>query len=770
MTDRYTAAHWGAYRVTGAEDDLRLEPLADDPAPSRIGRGWLSAARDTRARIHRPAVRRGWLAGDGGAGRNDDSYVELPWDEALDMAAEELRRVRRDHGNGAIYGGSYGWSSAGRFHHAQSQLRRFLNLIGGYVAARDTYSHAAGEVLLPHITGLSNKDIEEGLTSWPLIAQNCTLFLAFGGVSGRTAQIAAGGTSSHEVDGWMERAAAAGMQTICVSPLRSDLADLPNARWLPVRAGSDVALMLALLHELVSNGRHDQAFLDRYTSGWPQFRDYVMGVSDGQAKSAEWAAPLCDLTAGDIRDLAEELSRNRVMVSVNWGLQRADHGEQTVWAGLALAAVLGQIGQPGTGFGFGYGSTTPPGRAKRFISWPSVPQGRNGVNDFIPVARISDMLLNPGQAYRYNGETRSYPDIRLVYWAGGNPFHHHQDLLRLERAWQRPETVIVHEHSWTATARRADIVLPTTMALEREDIMVNRRDPSLIYMTQVLAPMGEARNDHDILADLARRFGVEAEFTEGRNTQDWLRWIWAGCQGVAQSEGFALPDFDSFRDMGRFEIPEADQTRILFSRFIEDPVAHALPTESGRLTLFNDRIAAMQLCDCPGHPCWMPPAEWTHEAPPTHLHLLSQQPATRLHSQLDNGSEAAASKLQGREVARMHPRTAAALNLREGEVVHLHNARGGCLAGLRLDANMRHDCVVLPTGAWADLQDSPQGRICVHGNPNMLTIDKGASELSQGNISHTTLVQVSPWPGELPRVRALDAPRFVTRAECEREV
>ncbi|MDB6177274.1 molybdopterin-dependent oxidoreductase [Paracoccus sp. Z330] len=770
MTDRYTAAHWGAYRVREVDGDIRLDPLADDPAPSQIGRGWLSAARDPRARIQRPAIRKGWLDGDRGAARNDDVFVEVSWDEALDLAARELDRVRQQHGNGAIYGGSYGWSSAGRFHHAQSQLRRFLNLIGGYVAARDTYSHAAGEVILPHITGMTNKDIEEGMTSWPLIARHCTLFLAFGGVSGRTAQIAAGGTSRHEVDDWMAQAAANGMKTISVSPLRSDLADLPNARWLPVRAGSDTALILALVYELVAGNRHDQAFLDRCTSGWDQFRAYVMGETDGQPKSAQWAAPLCDLAAEDIRALAGELADNRVMVAVNWGLQRAHHGEQTVWAGLALAAVLGQIGQPGTGFGFGYGSTTPPGRAKRFISWPSVPQGRNPVDDFIPVARIADMLLNPGKSYAYNGETRQYPDIRLVYWAGGNPFHHHQDLLRLEQAWQRPETVIVHDHSWTATARRADIVLPTTMPLEREDIMINRRDPSLIYMAQVLPPMGEARNDHAIFKGLAQRFAAEQEFTEGRSDEGWLRWLWAGCQGVAQTEGFALPDFERFRETGRFEMSDQDTTRVLFDQFVSDPEANPLATESGRLTLFNDRIAGMQLPDCPGHPCWMEPAEWTLAAAPDELHLLSQQPATRLHSQLDNGSEAAASKLQGREVARMHPATAARLNLREGEVVHLHNARGGCLAGLGLDADMRRDCIVLPTGAWADLQNTAQGRICVHGNPNMLTIDLGASQLSQGNISHTALVRVSPWDAALPPLRALDAPGFVTRRESEQEV
>src|SRR5439155_12494684 len=94
----------------------------------------------------------------------------------------------------------------------------------------------------------------------------------------------------------------------------------------------------------------------------------------------------------------------------------------------------------------------------------------NAVEAFIPVARISDMLLQPGAAFDYDGQSRRYPDIRLVYWAGGNPFHHHQDLNRLLVAWRKPETIVAHEQVWNAHARFADIVLPATSTLERSDI------------------------------------------------------------------------------------------------------------------------------------------------------------------------------------------------------------------------------------------------------------------------------------------------------------
>lgn len=736
---RYTAAHWGAYQF----DADGLAPVTDDPAPSRIGRGWLSAARDPNSRILQPALREGWLAGDGGAGRGRDGYVAVSWPRAFAAVAQELDRVRGAYGNGAIFAGSYGWASAGRFHHAQSQLRRFLNLAGGFVGARDTYSHAAAEVLFPLVLGQSNRAVQDGCTSWRLVAENCTLLLAFGGISGRTAQINSAGTSQHEVAGWLSKLRA---RVVNISPQDSDF---PGAEWWAIRPGTDTALMLALAHSLLTEGLHDAGFLARCTSGWPEFRAYLTGARDGVAKTADWAAPICDLQAGRIRQLARDMAAGRTMIALNWGMQRADHGEQPLWAGLALAAMLGQIGQPGTGFAFGYGSTTAVGRPAKLYDWPSLPQGRNPVTDFIPVARVADMLLHPGGEYSYNLTQRRYPDIRLVWWAGGNPFHHHQDLFRLERAWQRPETVIVQDHSWTATARRADIVLPATTPLEREDLMLSRRDPALIFMSRRFDPMGAARDDHAILQGIAAELGLEAAFTAGRSPDDWLRWLWAGAQDVAAAQGVALPDFDRFRVLGRFDMPASAETRIFLQGFTQAPDDQPLATETGRITLFNQSVAAQSLPDCPGHPAWMAPFESLLDGPDGALHLISGQPDTRLHSQNDRGSEAQGDKIAGVEPCYMHPQAAHARGLSEGGLVRLWNARGACLAGVRLTSAIRQDCVSLPTGAWFDPDPDVSG-LDRAGNPNVLTRDTGCSGLSQGNSAHTALVFAARWDGPAP--------------------
>ena len=150
----------------------------------------------------------------------------------------------------------------------------------------------------------------------------------------------------------------------------------------------------------------------------------------------------------------------RTMLTASWSLQRADHGEQPYWALILLAACLGQISLPGGGFGFGYGSSGGIAEPPLAFRAPVTEILSNPLARAIPAARIADCLLRPGCSYDFNGRKGSYPDIRLVYWAGGNPFHHHQDLNRLRSAWRRPETIIVHEPWWTATARHADIVLP----------------------------------------------------------------------------------------------------------------------------------------------------------------------------------------------------------------------------------------------------------------------------------------------------------------------
>ena len=120
--------HWGAAEIESDGRQLTaVRPWQEDPAPSRILEN-LAAAHRHPARIDQPHVRQGWLEqGPGAAERGSDAFVPVSWATALDLLAGELRRVYGSYGPDGVFGGSYGWASAGRFHHAQSQLHRFLN-------------------------------------------------------------------------------------------------------------------------------------------------------------------------------------------------------------------------------------------------------------------------------------------------------------------------------------------------------------------------------------------------------------------------------------------------------------------------------------------------------------------------------------------------------------------------------------------------------------------------------------------------------------------
>lgn len=759
---RFTAAHWGTYQAKGEGDELKLLPIESDPHPSRIADGWVDAARNNPARIKRPSIRKGWLERRDPKNRCNDSFVEVDWDVALELAANEIERVAKDCGNEAIFAGSYGWASAGRFHHAQSQMRRFLNTVGGFTYSKDTYSHAAAEVIFPHILGLTNRGVQDGMTSLSLVAKHCELLVAFGGISSRTAQITSSGTSKHEVEGWLDQACANGMRVANVSPVKSDFSESLNPDWISIKPNTDTALMMGLAHTIHLQGRHDTAFLNSHCNGWDEFEKYLLGKIDGVAKSAEWASEICGIPSADIVDLAYEMATKGTMISVAWGIQRADHGEQPLWMGLALAAMLGQIGKPGTGFSFGYGSTTPVGRSNKLYPWPSVPQDSNPVSKFIPVARITDALLHPGKEYKYNGSTLTYPDIKLIYWAGGNPFHHQQDLHRLDDAWARPDTVIVNEPWWTATARRADIVFPVTTPLERNDIMMNRRDPALVWMHKLFEPTGEARDDHEVFCGLAEKLGTYDQFAGGKSKDEWLSYLWEGAEVAARNNGFELPDLEAFKEIGIFECPDSEEERVLLNEFVDDPVGHPLDTASGKIEIVSSRIAGFDLPDCPQHPTWMEPIEWlgTEKTQDDELHMVSGQPVAKLHSQLDSGSWSQRHKIHSREPVSLHPQTAFDRGIADGDIVCLSNERGRCLATAVVTPGIRSDTIALATGAWFDPQIVDGELLEVHGNPNVLTIDKGSSELSQANIAHTALVRVAKWVGPVPPIKVHGPPDF----------
>ncbi len=764
-----TATHWGAYLPILENGNLaEMRNVDFDPDPSSISDGWVDA-HDHPVRITQPAIRKGFyengLRSDPN-GRGREAFVAVSWETAENAVADALTAIQSKYGNQAIYAGSYGWASAGKFHHAPSQLHRFLNLFGGFTYSVNSYSFAAAEVILPHVMGnffimLANA------TAWPSIIENTDLFVAFGGLPLKNTQVEFGGHARHVQKNYTQQAADAGVNFVSVSPIRDDSRRELNAQWLAIIPNTDVALMLGIAYTLLENGLHDLEFLSQYCIGYEKFEAYLRGENDGQPKTAAWASAICSISEDDIRSLAVKMAGGRTLLTVSWSLTRQEHGEHAYWMAITLAAMLGQIGLPGGGIGFGYSSTNGVGNHVGRLRWENFPVGSNplSMKSFIPVARISDMLHGPGEKFNYNGRTLTYPKIELIYWAGGNPFHHHQDLNRLIEGWRKPQCTIIHDFFWTATARFSDIVLPAATMLERSDVSSSPRDCYAVYMDQILPRNGDAKSDYEIFSAIAGRLGFETQFTEGRSECEWIRLMFERTRERSGAEGNPLPEFDELVRKGYLRVEAPSKPSVLLGPFRSDPDNHPLRTPSGKIEIFSETIDSYDYEDCPGHPTWMPPSEWLGKEgiDEDSLHLISNQPAPRLHSQLDHGAFSRASKINDREALRIHSDDAAKRMIADGDTVLVYNSRGAFYATAKLDDNLKGRVIQIATGAWLD-PESPDADqlVCKHGNPNMVTHDRGTSSLAQGPAAMSCLVKVRACTDKRPTVTAFVPPEIIT--------
>ena len=741
---KITSSHWGAFEAVIENGKLvSTNSFKHDLNPNNISK-LIPKAVYHKTRIKRPSIRKGWLQDPEGRSRHlrgNDDFHEVPWDEAVEIASNEIKRIKDKYGNSSIYGGSYGWSSAGKFHHAQTQLQRFLNSIGGYVGAFGSYSTAAAQVIIPHVLGMNFLQLIFNFqNTWPTIQENTKNILMFGGINPNNSKVSMGGSTRHENDAWFKKFIDKNINLINISPQK---ADAPRgSSWLPIVPGTDTAFMLGIAYELESKDLADRNFLKNYTVGYEKFKLYLTGQKDGQPKNAEWAENICGISADTIRSIAVKISQERTLITVAWSLQRAQNGEQPYWMATTLAAMLGQIGLPGGGIGFGYGAIGGVGNPIKNFGGLSFPKGKNPISDFIPVARIAEMLNSPRSNYEFNGEERVYPDIKLIYWCGGNPFHHHQDLNSFHKAWQKPDTIIVNEPWWTSTAKRADIVFPATTSYEREDIgKANGGDNYIFHMPKLIDPVGESKNDYTIFSELSQKLGFHKEFTEGRNDDEWIEYLYNEFQVFMEKSGIQCPSLDELKDKSWITLPVAGKEFASkpFQEFRKNPEESPLQTPSGKIEIFSEKIDSFGYSECPGHPIWIEPDEWlgsnlTENFP---YHLVSPQPNDKLHSQL----ECAIADIPNERPTpiMINQEDAKELNVKSGNIIRIYNMRGSCLARAQISDEIKKGVLSLPTGAWFDTDEEG---IEQQGNPNALTFDKGTSRLGQGPSAHTTLVNI----------------------------
>jgi biotin/methionine sulfoxide reductase len=442
----------------------------------------------SKTRVRWPMVRKGFLMSpDKPQGiRGQDEFVRVSWDDALALIHAQHKRIRESYGPSSIFAGSYGWRSNGVLHKAATLLQRYMSLAGGYTGHLGDYSTGAAQAIMPYVVG--GNEVYQQQTSWPLVLEHTDVVVLWSANPLNTLKIAWNATDEQGIP-YFDALRKSGKRIICIDPMRSETMDFlgDSAEWIAPHMGTDVAMMLGIAHTLVENGWQDEAFLARCTTGYDKFAEYLTGKTDGIAKTAEWAADICGVNAEKIRELAALFHENSTMLMSGWGMQRQQYGEQKHWMLVTLAAMLGQIGTPGGGFGLSYhfaNGGNPTRKAAVLASMQGTVHNGTDAVDKIPVARIVEALENPGGFYQHNGMDRHFPDIRFVWWAGGANFTHHQDTNRLIRAWQKPELVVISECFWTAAAKHADIVLPATTSFERNDLTMTGD-----YSNQHMVPM-----------------------------------------------------------------------------------------------------------------------------------------------------------------------------------------------------------------------------------------------------------------------------------------
>lgn len=774
-----TAAHWGPLGVIVENGKIVKSGPAIEPPIENELQSIVADQVYGETRVRYPMVRKGYLEGNKDTTlRGRDEWVRVSWDKAFDLVHNEIKRVRDTYGATGIFAGSYGWYSSGALHACKTLLQRYMNITGGFVGTKGDYSTGAAQVIMPHVLGTI--EVYEQQTSWETILESAELVVLWSANPITTMRIAWTSTDQKGL-AYFKKLKESGKRVICIDPVKSESCEYLGAEWIPVNTATDVPLMLGIAYTLVNTDKHDKNFLKKYTTGYDKFERYLLGKDDNQPKDAQWASKICGVPAEVITQLAADFAAKRTMLMGGWGMQRQRHGEQPHWMLVTLAAMIGQIGLPGGGFGLSYhysngGVPTATGGILGSIS--ANPSGEVGDKTWLdevskvsfPLARISDALLNPGKTIQYNGTEITYPDIKLIYWAGGNPFVHHQDTNTSVKAWQKPDTIIVNECYWTPTARMADIVLPATTSYERNDLTMSG-DYSMmnIYpMKQVVEPQFEARNDYDIFRELAKRAGVEDKFTEGKTEMQWLQNFYNTAFDSARKNRVLMPKFDKFWEENKpftFNVGEKAKKWVRYEEFRNDPLLNPLGTPSGKIEIYSDVVAKMNYNDCKGHPTWMEPEEYagnvTPEAP---LALVTPHPYYRLHSQLAQTSLRARYAVNDREPVLIHKDDAAARGIADGDIVRIFNRRGQVLAGAVVTEGIIKGTVALHEGAWYDPHEPGRSEkpLCKNGCPNVLTRDEGTSKLAQGNSPNTAIVQIEKFTGEAPAVTVFNQPDYLT--------
>jgi len=656
-------------------------------------------------RVQKPLLRTG--------PRGSAQFREIEWPHALDLVAGRLADVKARYGNDAILhlGGS--GSCRGALHNTHLLTTRFLSLFGGYTETYWNYSSAAAHFVTPYVLGTRMAGIDAGTL------QFSNLIVLWGANVAVT-------RFGCETEARIREAKNRGVEVIVIDPRRSATAARLGTRWIPVRPGTDTALMMAVLYVLLDEGLVDTAFVEKYSLGFDDLARHVLGHpttgawgqcaspdhpstgSSGRCapKTPRWAEEICGTPAETIVQFARQYGRaHPAALLPGLSVQRTIGGEEAIRMAVALQVATGNLGVLGGSSGALTWGRLPPPRMGR-IEVPSNPSPAS-----VPVYRWPDAVLE--------GRRGGYPsDVKAIYNVGGNYLVQGSDVRKNVRAFDAVEFAVCHDYVLTPTARHCDVVLPATTFLEREDIVFPDGGNYLLFSNQAVPPLYEARNDYDIFCELADRLGFLARFSEGRSAAEWLAHF------VAASE---IPDYEVFRRTGIYM--GADQLRVGLSDFVADPQAHPLQTPSGRVEISSAAYAETGYSAIPE--CRILPPD---DAYP--LRLVTPHPKFKIHSQYDNIPWF---KARQEQALWIHPRDAAGRGIADGQQVCVSSPQGRVRIPAHVTEDIMPGVVCLFEGAWPAFD--PDGTDTA-GSANVLTATVPTLP-SHGSRTHSVLVEVT---------------------------